>query len=136
MMAKRGSMVMENPDTLTAGIRALSAAMTEETLRRAALAGARVFLAEEKLRVPVLSGKGRDNLIIAYDKEVSTAGVIASYIVTWSKEAFYLRFIEYGSSHAAAKPFKRPAFEAKKNAAAQAVDDVLNAVIQGVPGGK
>ncbi|QTD91757.1 HK97-gp10 family putative phage morphogenesis protein [Burkholderia anthina] len=130
-MARRSSMVMVNPDALTANLRALSTAMSEETLRRAAVAGARVFLDEEKLRVPVLSGTGRDNLIIAYDKDVSTEGVIASYIVTWTKKAFYLRFLEYGSSHAAAKPFKRPAFEAKKKAASEAVDSVLNAAIQG-----
>ncbi|WP_414446858.1 HK97-gp10 family putative phage morphogenesis protein [Burkholderia sp. 22PA0099] len=135
-MAKRATMVMTNPDSLTEGIRALSAAMSEEALRRAAVAGARVFLEEERLRIPVKSGQGRDSLIIAYDKEVSTEGVIASYIVTWSKKAFYLRFVEFGTSRAAANPFKRPAYEAKKQVAAKAVDDVLNSIIQGVPGGK
>ncbi|WP_321919305.1 HK97-gp10 family putative phage morphogenesis protein [Paraburkholderia tropica] len=129
-------MTMVNPESLTAGLRDLEAAMSESTLRQAALAGARVFLAEEQLRVPVASGEGRDNLIIAYDDEVSLLGVIASYIVTWTKEAFYLRFIEYGTSKMAAKPFKRPAYEAKKSAAAQAVDDVLNKAIRGAAGGK
>lgn len=127
---------MVNPEALTAGLRDLEAAMSESTLRQAALAGARVFLAEEQVRVPVDSGEARDNLIIAYDDEVSLQGVIASYIVTWTKEAFYLRFIEYGTSKMAAKPFKRPAYEAKKSAAAQAVDDVLNKAIRGAAGGK
>lgn len=129
-------MTMVNPEALTAGLRDLEAAMSESTLRQAALAGARVFLAEEQVRVPVDSGEARDNLIIAYDDEVSLQGVIASYIVTWTKEAFYLRFIEYGTSKMAAKPFKRPAYEAKKSAAAQAVDDVLNKAIRGAAGGK
>lgn len=132
----RSAMTMVNPEALTAGLRDLEAAMSESTLRQAALAGARVFLAEEQVRVPVDSGEARDNLIIAYDDEVSLQGVIASYIVTWTKEAFYLRFIEYGTSKMAAKPFKRPAYEAKKSAAAQAVDDVLNKAIRGAAGGK
>jgi HK97 gp10 family phage protein len=134
MMAKRGAMVMVNPDALTANLRALSTAMSEEALRRAAVAGARVFLAEEKLRIPVVTGKGRDNLIIAYDKEVSVEGVLSSYIVTWTKEVWYLKFVEHGKSGKSGHPFKRPAFEAKKQAAAQAVDDVLNAVIRGASG--
>lgn len=133
-MAKT-AMQMVNPDSLTAGLRDLGLAVSESTLRQAAVAGARVFLDEEKLRVPVDTGEGRDNLIIAYDAEVSLPGVIASYIVTWTKDAYYLRFVEYGTSKMAAKPFKRPAYEAKKTAAAQAVDDVLNKAIKGASGG-
>ncbi|MCY0385659.1 HK97 gp10 family phage protein [Robbsia sp. Bb-Pol-6] len=133
-MAKK-SMVMENPAALTAGLRALELAVSESTLRKATLAGARVFLAEEKIRVPVKTGKGRDNLIVAYDSERSLPGVSSSYIVTWTKEAYYLRFIEYGKSKVAAQPFKRPAYEAKKTEAAAAVDEVLNAAINGASGG-
>lgn len=133
-MAKK-SMVMENPGALTAGLRALEIAVSESTLRQAAVAGARVFLDEERIRIPVRTGKGRDSLIVAYDKERSLTGVVASYIVTWTKEAYYLRWIEYGKAKVAAQPFKRPAYEAKKTAAAEAVDEVLNAAINGAPGG-
>lgn len=129
-MAKAG-MKMGNPEALTAGLRTLSTAVSESTLRQAAVAGARVFLEEERLRIPVKTGKGRDGLIIAFDPEASLEGVIASYIVTWTKEVYYLKFIEFGRSDAAAQPFKRPAFEAKKTDAARAVDDVLNAAING-----
>lgn len=132
----RAAMQMLNPESLTAGLRDLEQAVSESTLRQATVAGERVFLNEEKIRIPVDTGNGRDNLIIAYDAEVSLPGVIASYIVTWIKDAYYLRFVEYGTSKMAAKPFKRPAYEAKKTAAAEAVDEVLNKAIQGASGGE
>lgn len=115
-----------NPDALTAQLRALDNAMGESTLRQAAVAGARVILKEMELRIPVDTGKGKESLLIAYDKEVSVTGKIASYIVTWGKDAFYLRFVEYGRSDLAADPFMRPAFEAKKTAAAEAVRQVID----------
>ncbi|WP_246287574.1 HK97-gp10 family putative phage morphogenesis protein [Paraburkholderia sediminicola] len=123
-----------NPDALTAQLRALDDAMGESTLRQAAVAGARIILDEMELRIPVASGKGKTSLLIAYDKEVSVTGKIASYIVTWSKEAFYLRFVEYGTSHSAANPFMRPAFEAKKNAAAEAVRQVIDEKLKAANG--
>lgn len=136
-MAKSGFTV-QNPGALTAQLRALGEAASESTLRQAAVAGARVFLNEMKLRVPVgaeprhqgkekfEAGFGRDNLIIAYDAEKSVPGAIASYVVTWTAAAYYLRFVEFGTSKMAAQPFLRPSYEAKKTAAAQAVSDVIN----------
>lgn len=141
-MAK-GGFTVQNADALTAQIRALSSAASESTLRQAAVAGARVYLEEMKLRVPVGAeprhqgketfppGFGRDNLIIAYDAEKSVPGAIASYIVTWTAAAYYLRFVEFGTSRMSAKPFLRPSFEAKKTAAAQAVSDVINTKLKG-----
>lgn len=123
-----------NPEALTAQLRALDNAMGESTLRQAAVAGARILLEEMELRVPVKSGKGKRSLLIAYDKEVSVTGKIASYIVTWSKEAFYLRFVEFGTSHSAADPFMRPAFEAKKTAAAEAVRQVIDEKLKAANG--
>ncbi|WP_186308500.1 HK97-gp10 family putative phage morphogenesis protein [Paraburkholderia sp. BCC1885] len=120
---------MANPKALTAQLDALSLAVNESTLRKAALAGANIFLAEEKLRIPKDTGDGERALIIAYDQEESVTGKLASYIVTWLKSAYYLRFIEYGTSKMAAEPFKRPAYEAKKTAAAQAVVDSIDAQI-------
>lgn len=123
-----------NPDALTAQLRGLEQAMSESTLRQAAVAGARIILDEMELRIPVRTGKGKSSLLIAYDKEVSVTGQIASYIVTWSKEAYYLRFVEFGRSKMAAKPFMRPAFEAKKNAAADAVRQVIDEKLKAANG--
>lgn len=119
------SFVVENPQALSDALRRLDDVASESTLRQAAVAGARVFLDEVKLRVPVRSGLGEESLLIAYDREVSVEARIASYIVTWSKKAFYLRFVEYGTSKMAAKPFLRPSYEAKKSEAARAVAAVF-----------
>ncbi|MDR5774912.1 MULTISPECIES: HK97-gp10 family putative phage morphogenesis protein [unclassified Caballeronia] len=127
---------MKNPGALTAQLDALDVTVSESTLRKAALAGANIFLAEEKLRIPRDSGKGAASLVIAYDAENSVTGKIASYVVTWLKDAYYLRFVEYGTSKMAAKPFKRPAYEAKKKAAAQAVADAIDSEIKAKTSGK
>ncbi|TGP43505.1 hypothetical protein EN871_16830 [bacterium M00.F.Ca.ET.228.01.1.1] len=127
---------MANPGAVTAQLDALDAALSESTLRKAALVGANIFLAEEKLRVSRDTGEGAKSLVIAYDEEKSVPGKLASYIVTWLKAAYYLRFVEYGTSHSAAKPFKRPAYEAKKKAAAQAVADAIDSEIKAKTSGK
>lgn len=42
-----------------------------------------------------------------------------------SQDAYYWRFVEFGTSKMAAHPFLRPAFEAKKQAAVDALADYL-----------
>lgn len=144
-MAK--SFVIENPEALTAALRALDNVTSESVLRQAAVAGARVYFDEMKVRAPVAirayERKGteiypgflRDNILIAYDKEQSVEGRIASYIVTWSKQAFYGRYVETGTSKMAADPFLRPSYEAKKTAAAEAVDAVFQQKVTELTGG-
>jgi HK97 gp10 family phage protein len=127
---------VSNPGALTAQIDELDEAVSESTLRKAALVGANIFLAEEKLRIPRDTGKGAQSLVIAYDEENSVTGKVASYIVTWLKDAYYLRFVETGTSHSAARPFKRPAYEAKKKVAAQAVADAIDTEIKAKTRGK
>lgn len=138
---------VENPDALTSSLRALENVASESVLRQAAVAGARVVYDEVKLRAPVgdqawetakqkrYPGFLRDHLLIAYDKEQSVEGKLASYIVTWSKDAFYGRYLEYGTSRMVAQPFLRPAYDAKKTEAAQAVDDVIHEKVRELSGG-
>jgi len=133
----RNAVEVENGQALKDALLAAETVASESVLRQAAVAGARVIHAEVQLRAPVDTGiyegkQGdhppgflRSKIIIAYDDEVSVPGRIASYLVTWSKEAFYGRFLEHGTSKMAARPFLRPAFEAKKQAAAAAVDEVI-----------
>lgn len=137
-----------NPQALRDVLLAAETAVSESTLRQAVVAGARLIHREVRARAPVdlriYEGKQgrhrpgflRDHIIIAYDKETSVPGRIASYIVTWSKEAFYGRFLEYGTSEMAAKPFLRPGYEAKKTAAAAAVDEVIQKKVQELARGK
>ncbi|CAG9262219.1 HK97-gp10 family putative phage morphogenesis protein [Paraburkholderia caribensis] len=151
---------VDNLDALTQTLTTLDSAVSESLLRQAAVAGARLILEEAKCRAPVGNHSGvrkgnehypgflRDHLIIAYDNDVSVPGRLASYIVTWSKDAFYGRFIElgkknavrlsartlaraihdmeFGSSATPAQPFLRPAFEARKADAASVSMQIID----------
>lgn len=150
---------VENLESLTGMLRALDEAVSESTLRQAAVAGARVIHDEIKQRAPVGDREGmrrgqphspgflRDHMLIAYDAQESVPSKLASYLITWSKDAFYGRFvelgkrnavkltertlaraireIEFGSSRTPAQPFIRPAFEATKTAAARKITEVV-----------
>lgn len=150
---------IDNLDALTGTLATLDQAMSESTLRQAAVAGARVIHDEVKRRAPVgerLTHRGgqphapgflRDHMLIAYDREESVPGKLASYLITWSKEAFYGRFvelgktntvaltkrtlaraildIEFGSSRTPANPFMRPAFEATKSEAVEKMAEMI-----------
>jgi len=142
------SFTVENPQALTDALLALDDAVGESTLRQAAVAGARVVFNEAKIRTPVAvkpyERKGttiypgflRDHMLIAYDKETSVPGRIASYIVTWSKEAFYGRFVENGTSKMAARAFLRPAFDATRGEVAVTINDVIQKKVQELTRGK
>lgn len=146
-MAKPRTVTVENPGALKAALNELDEVASESVLRQAAVAGARVIHAEVKLRAPVAQvvfegrkrknppGFLRDHIIIAYDDEQSIPGRLASYLVTWSKEAFYGYFVEYGTSKMAAQPFLRPGFEAKRKAAAAAVGEVIQKKAKELTGG-
>ncbi|MFM2465146.1 HK97 gp10 family phage protein [Paraburkholderia sp. RL17-368-BIF-A] len=127
---------IENPTALTDYLDRLETVGSESVLRQAAVAGARVIHAEVQLRAPIGAGYERKgtqhapgtlkrSVLIAYDQESSVAGHVAVYLVTWSKEAFYGRFVEFGTSHSTAKPFLRPGYEAKKQAASEAMIQVI-----------
>jgi HK97 gp10 family phage protein len=125
-----------NPNELVDFLDRMDTVGSESTLRQAAVAGARVIFDEVQFRAPVGNayerkgtkhepGTLKRSMLIAYDKEDSVEGHLAIYLVTWSKEAFYGRFVEFGTSRSAASPFLRPGYEAKKQEAAQAMIDVI-----------
>ena len=109
----------------------------KEGVRPAAQAGAQVFYEEVKQRVPVSakahSTKGkkqtftpgtlRKAIYQAFADKESGDGK-ASYRISWNKShAFYGRFVEFGTSRMAAKPFLRPAYDAARAKALQAVQE-------------
>ena len=109
----------------------------EQGARPAAQAGAQVFYEEVKQRVPVSakahSTKGkkqtftpgtlRKAIYQAFADKESGDGK-ASYRISWNKShAFYGRFVEFGTSRMAAKPFLRPAYDAARAKALQAVQE-------------
>jgi HK97 gp10 family phage protein len=107
----------------------------EESVRPAAQAGAQVFYDEVRQRVPVSakphkSGKKtydpgtlRRAVYQAFANKESGDGK-AMYRISWNKtHAFYGRFVEFGTSKMAAKPFLRPAYDAARARALQAAKE-------------
>ena len=116
----------------------------EKATRPAAQAGAQVFYEEVKQRVPVSakahSTKGkkqtftpgtlRKAIYQAFADKESGDGK-ASYRISWNKShAFYGRFVEFGTSRMAAKPFLRPAYDAARAKALQAVQERMAAEVR------
>ena len=119
----------------------------QKPLRSAVAAGAKVILDEAKNRVPVNTGNLQKSLYRYRSRKMSTVGK-ETYLVgvrkgkgvygdtrlnrrlgrvgrkyTTQGEAFYWRFIEFGTSKISARPFLRPAFEAGKG---DAVNEIKN----------
>lgn len=112
-----------------------------KAMRPAAQAGAQVFYDEVRQRVPVSaaphkSGKKTYNpgtlrkaIYQAFADKESGDGR-AMYRVSWNKtHAFYGRFLEFGTSKMAAKPFLRPAFDAAQAKALDAVKQRMQAEV-------
>ena len=106
----------------------------EVAARPAAQAGIQVYYDEVKTRTPVgqsvhytkgkkqafKPGNLRDSIYQAYADKESQDG-LAVYRVSYNKrKAFYGRFVERGTSKMAAKPFIRPAYDAKRGEAIEA----------------
>ena len=124
-------------------------------LRSAVSAGAKVILDEAIRRAPQgetgnlrkalyryrsrsQSGKGQETFLVGVRKGkkeyVDSAKnrrfgrVGKKYTV--EGEAFYWRFIEFGTSKMPARPFLRPAFESKKNQAVETIKNRLAVAIE------
>lgn len=118
----------------------------EEGARPAAQAGAQVFYEEVQTRVPQSakphkSGKKtytpgtlRKAVYQAYADKESGEGK-AKYRISWNKQhAFYGKFVEFGTSNMAAKPFLRPGYHAARARAVKAVKERMAAEVRKVLG--
>lgn len=103
--------------------------------KKALRAGAKIILTEAQSKVPVKTGKLRDSLKITSRKK----GDRFSYAVGTSNnknlfvgKTFYAGFIEYGAPARGlpARPFMRPAFDAKSAEAVKAIMDAYAKAIK------
>lgn len=108
--------------------------LARKVLRGAMLDGAEVIRREAQSRAPVRAEAGAKRLS---GRKGRLPGFLKASIlkrararprrrdltvsVGWSKEAFYGRFIEFGTRFMAARPFLRPAFDAKGAEAARTI---------------
>lgn len=129
------------------GLAELRAALLElprnigrNVLRGAVNAGAREIAEEVKVRAPIDTGRLRAAVFRKHARELSSA-MRQTFIVgvrsgkrhqqltrgrrTVNLDAFYWRFVEFGTSKMSARPFIRPAFDVKKFRAVEAIKGYL-----------
>ncbi len=134
---------------LQVALKALPQGIARNVLRGSVNAGATVIRKEAQSRAPVSEGPKRAGQSPAgtlkrsvYQKQVRELSSLVkqTFIVgvrkgkkyrnqgkkgNLSQDAWYARFVEFGTSKMAARPFMRPAFEAKKGAAVAAIKAYL-----------
>lgn len=125
---------------LDAGLDELLAA-AQQNARPAAQVGAQVLYDEARLRagppnMTPRTGKLKDSIYQVYSKDHSGADH-ATYHISWNaRTAPHGHLLEYGTSRMAARPFLRPAFDARQQDALRAshakYTELMQAVIQGL----
>lgn len=125
-------------------MRELGPRVAKNTLRRAVSSGAAVIRNEAKSRAPVATGEMQRDIMVKRERDTK-GQMSATYSVfvrsgrksrlsgktrDVQKDSFYWRFVEFGTSKMPARPFIRPAFEAKKDVAVSTIGEALAAGIQ------
>ena len=133
---------------LSAALKELPQRIARNALRQSVARGASLIRDEAKARAPVsseaqpghpLPGTLRRAIVIRHDAKRS-GPTSQTYVVAVrqgkkyrnqgkkgnrSQDAYYWRWVEFGTVKMSARPFLRPAFEAKKQEAVQAITEYL-----------
>jgi len=124
-------------------LRELGPRVGRKHLRASTAKGAAVIRKEARALAPVDTGEMRKDIQIK--RERTSGDNVASYSVytrggkrsrlagkarNVDKDSFYWKFVEFGTVRMAAQPFMRPAFEAKKEEAVDALGAELDKRIQ------
>ena len=144
-MAKFESVRVQGLDQLAKALRELPQRVVRNGLRAAVYAGAKVIRDEAKLQAPVATGDLGANqpppgtlkrsVIMKQITELSGAQKQTFFVTvrhgkkyrkqgkkgTLSQDAWYWRFVEFGTIKMSARPFLRPAFDMKKHEAVTAI---------------
>jgi HK97 gp10 family phage protein len=128
---------------LNARLQQFPVKLERNILRGALRAGAQPIVEDARRRAPVLSVLDPRRVFGALAKSIHargvqskngtlTGGVVAGGVATVGRgkgkaiaDAFYARFIEFGTSKMAARPFLRPAIDSKTPAAIDATADYI-----------
>jgi HK97 gp10 family phage protein len=113
-MAVEKSRVVGGRDIAVA-LKALPSRTAKNVLSGMVRAGGRPIRDEARARVRRKTGLGAKSIVVRNAR--SKTRTSARAIVTVLKRAFYLRFLEFGTRHAPAFPFLRPAAETKQKEA-------------------
>ena len=101
-----------------------------ETVKEKALKkGAEVIREEMATNAPVLTGNLKENIEVSDMKTKNSSEYVE---VGPNKDAFYAKFIEFGTIKQKAKPFIEPAFLTKRREALDIISDVIKEAINDV----
>jgi HK97 gp10 family phage protein len=144
-MANRESVTIEGLDQLAQALRELPKRVARNGLRAAVYAGAKVIRDEAKVKAPIATsplggdqpppGTLKRSIIMKQVPELSGEQKQTFFVTVrhgkkyrkqgkngkLSQDAWYWRFVEFGTVKMAAKPFLRPAFEGTKYQAVDAI---------------
>ncbi|QXE85968.1 HK97 gp10 family phage protein [Geomonas nitrogeniifigens] len=137
---KTGTIEIKGLAELEKRLQALPDKLAKNVLTRALRAGAAVFRDEAKRIAPKDTGEmARDIMLkkprkgngLEYQVYVRSGkkSRMAGKKRNVDRDSFYWRFVEFGTAKMAAKPFMRPAFEAKRQEAIEKVRESLAANI-------
>lgn len=134
-MASSVSVKVEGLKDLGDRMKGLTEQMNNRIARAATAAGAVVIRNAAQQKVPVLTGNLKKNIIVKRIPK-GEASLTSEHIVTVRQgkltkkqraaglgDAFYGRFVEYGTARMPAQPFLRPAYDQNKEKAVQAIKD-------------
>lgn len=157
-MAAKTVVRIEGLRELSLAMREVDRRLQQRIGRSAVMAGARVIAREAKARAPVLAAPTLQRKPGTLKKNIRAKAVRAAQPGRWEAivgvralkaqkiidfkaqtgksgranpdDPYYWRFVEFGTVKMAAKPFLRPAFEAKKQTAAEAIQAQLKKRIE------
>ena len=148
-MANLESVKIDGLDQLAQALRELPKRVARNGLRGAVYAGAKVIRDEAKLKAPVATaplgadqppqGTLKRSIIMKQVPELSSEQKQTFFVTVrhgkkyrkqgkngnLSQDAWYWRFVEFGTVKMTARPFLRPAFEGKKHEAVDAIKNRL-----------
>jgi HK97 gp10 family phage protein len=127
---------------LQTALRQLPKEIQGKVLAQSLREGAKAIIKDAKTRAPRADsphfvGKGKElvepgniarNIQVKRVKNTDSTATVSIGVRSkgkGGKNAFYWRFLEFGTQFIAARPFMRPAFESKKMDAANAIKDAL-----------
>ncbi len=140
-MADQVKIRVEGLSDIGRRLQELSRDVATRAARSAVNAGAQTVKRRAQQNVPVATGNLKKNIIVRRQRP-SEHGLTEQYIVTVRQgkvtkkqaergleDAFYGRFVEFGTVKMAARPFLRPAFDGGKEEAVTAMREQLAARI-------
>jgi HK97 gp10 family phage protein len=136
-MASSVTVKVDGLSALGKRMQGLSEDVNNRIARAATAAGAAVIRKAAQAKVPVDTGNLKKNVIVKRLPK-GESSLTSEHIVTVRQgkltdkqkgsglqDAFYGRFVEFGTAKMPAQPFMRPAFDEKKQEAVEAIKDRL-----------